>query len=129
MNEKMTKFYEAVSADEALKEELDKAVSGAALDAEEPTRSTVADAIAAFAAARDLNLTAADVLAADAEAAEGELSDEELAAVAGGVSCGCFIVGAAKGCGCFFGGKGGNNMGYVPSLGNKCIGMGGINME
>ncbi len=100
MNEKMTKFYEAVSADEALKEELLEVTSGVAINAEDTSRAAMADAVAAFAAAHDLDLTAADVLAADSEAMEGELTDEELMAVSGG-GCGCIVIGIAKGCGCF----------------------------
>ena len=106
MNEKVTKFYEAVSADDALQAELVAVTEGVDLEglSEEEARTAMAEAVAAFAAAHDLDLTVEDVLAADAEAAEGELSEAELEAVAGGASgvgCGCFIIGAVKGCGCF----------------------------
>ncbi len=129
MNKKVTKFYEVLSADEALQKELNEVVSETALDDEDTARSAMVEAIASFAAAHDLDLTADDILAADAEAAEGELSDEELAAVAGGgipydASCGCFIIGASKGCGCFIGGKG-KKFGTDNDFGDKCYALGG----
>lgn len=104
MNEKVTKFYEAVSADDALQEELASVTEGVDVEgvSEEEARQAMAEAVAAFAAEHDLDLTVEDVLAADADAtAEGELSDAELAAVAGGGDCGCVIIGAVNGCGCF----------------------------
>lgn len=106
MNEKVTKFYETISSDGALQAELDEVVGGVSLvDVPEgEARQAVADAVAAFAAERGLDLAAADLLATDAEAqVEGELADAELAGVAGG-ACGCFIIGAVKGCGCFVAG-------------------------
>ena len=112
MNEKVTKFYEAISADDALQEELVAVTEGIDLEgvSEEEARAAIAEAIAAFAAEHDLDLTAADILAADAEAAaEGELTEAELAAVAGGAKCACFIIGALKGCGCVLGGASGKD--------------------
>ena len=103
MNEKVTKFYEVVSADDALQAELVAVTEDVNLEgvSEEEARQAIAEAVAAFAAEHDLDLTVEDVLAADAEAAaEGELSEAELAAVAGGVKCGCVIIGMLKGKGC-----------------------------
>ncbi len=107
MNEKVTKFYEVVSGDDALQAELVAVTEGVDLEgvSEEEARQAMAEAVAAFAAEHDLDLTVEDVLTADADAtAEGELSEAELEAVAGGNQgdgCGCFIIGAVKGCGCF----------------------------
>ena len=105
MNEKLKAFYEAVSADGKLQEELVAVTDGVSFDdvTEEEARQAMADAVAAFAAEHDLDLTAADILAADVER-EGELSDAELEAVGGGKDCLCVIIGAVKGCGCFFAG-------------------------
>ena len=103
MNEKVTKFYEVVSGDDALQAELVAVTEGVDLEgvSEEEARTALAEAVAAFAAAHDLDLSAEDILAADAEAAaEGELSEAELEAVAGGAKCGCFIIGMLKGKGC-----------------------------
>ncbi len=103
MNEKVKKFYEVVSADDALQAELVTVTEGVDVEgsSEEEARTAMAEAIAAFAAAHDLDLTTEDILAADAEtAAEGELSEDELEAVAGG-ACGCVVIGAVKGCFCF----------------------------
>lgn len=110
MNEKVTEFYEIVSASGELHEELATIVDGLDIEgmSEDDAREAMADAVAAFAAAHELDLTAADILAADAAGPKGELSDVELANVAGG-GCGCFIIGAAKGCGCFL--AGGSNHG------------------
>ncbi len=107
MNEKVQKFYEVVSADDALQAELVTVTDGVAVEgvSEEEARAALAEAVAAFAATHDLDLTAEDILAADAEAAEGELSDAELEAVAGGAKCGCVVAGAVKGCFCFFYGE------------------------
>ena len=107
MNEKIQKFYEVVSTDDALQAELTTVTEGVAIDGvpERQARRAMAEAVAAFAAAHDLDLTAADILAADAEQPEGEISEAELEAVTGGVKCGCFIVGAATGCGCFISGS------------------------
>ena len=105
MNEKVTKFYEVVSADDALQAELVAVTEGVDLEgvSEEEARQAVAEAVAALAAAHDLDLTVEDLLAADAEAAaEGELTEAELAAVAGGAKCGCFVIGMLKGKGCVF---------------------------
>ena len=109
MNEKVTKFYEVVSADDALQTELASVTEGVDLEGvpEEEARQAMAEAVAAFAAEHDLDLTVADILAADAEAtAEGELSEAELEVVAGGLdACVCIVIGAVKGCGCVvFGG-------------------------
>lgn len=101
MNEKMTAFYEAVSTDGALQAELVAVIEGVDLEGVEEVeaRQAMADAVAAFAAAHDIELTAEDILAAEIQV-EGELSEEELANVAGGY-CFCALIGAAKGCGCF----------------------------
>ncbi len=103
MNENVTRFYETVSADEELQKGLQAVVDGVELDgvSEDDARAAMAEAVAAFAAEHDLELTKEDILATELEAPEGELADAELEAVAGGGGCGCFIVGAAKGCGCF----------------------------
>ena len=106
MKEKVTKFYEAVSADGELQEELTSVIEGVNLEGvtEEEARTAMAEAVAAFAATHDLDLTAEDILAADIEAqGEGELSEEELDSVSGG-GCGCFIIGTSKGCACFMAG-------------------------
>lgn len=97
MNERMTRFYEVVSADDGLRAELDEATSAVAVEgrSEDEARRAVADAVVAFAAAHDLELTIADVLEATRESeagdeanegtdVDGELSEAELASVAGG---------------------------------------------
>ncbi len=107
MNEKIQRFYEAVSADEGLQAELGAAVEGVELEgvSEEEARAAIAEVVAAFSAEHDLDLTVEDILAADAEAVEGQLSEGELEAVAGGSSgCACVIIGMFRGCGCFIGG-------------------------
>ena len=108
MSEKVAKFYEAVSADEGLQAELAEAVEAVSLEevSEEEAREDMANAVAAFAAAHDLELDASDLLVADADALEGKLSEEELEAVTGGgKKCLCVIIGAVNGCGCvIFGG-------------------------
>ena len=126
MNEKVQKFYEVVSADDALQAELVAVTDGVDVEdvSEEDARTAMADAVAAFAAAHDLDLTAEDILAADAEAAtEGELSEAELEAVAGG-SCGCVIIGAVKGCACFFFGQS-KDLSTSQTQSGKCISIGG----
>ncbi len=102
MNEKVTRFYEVVSADDALQAELVAVTEGVNLDSlsEEEAREAMAEAVAAFAAAHELDLNAEDILAADAKAPEGELSEAELEGVSGGGRCACVIIGAVKGCGC-----------------------------
>ena len=104
----MTRFYEAVSADEGLQAELVAVAEGVQVEGvpEAEARQAMAEALATFAAAHDFDLSAEDVLAADAEASEAELSESELAAVAGGKGCACFIVGAATGSFCLFAGGG-----------------------
>ncbi len=88
---------------------------------EEEARTAIAEAVAAFAAAHDLDLSAEDILAADAEATvEGELSEAELEAVAGGAKCGCVIIGMLKGCGCFL--AGGSKFGDD----SLCVTVGGV---
>ena len=103
MNEKLTRFYEVVSADDSLQHELvavTESVNLAGLT-EKEARAAMAGAVAAFATEHDLDLTAEDILAADeGPTVEGELSDAELEAVAGGAHCACVIIGAVKGCGC-----------------------------
>lgn len=101
MNENMTKFYEAVSTDGKLQEELTVVTNGLRFDSvsETEARQATADAVARFAAEHDFDLTAADILDAGADVPEGELSEDELEAVSGG-SCGCFVIGAASHCGC-----------------------------
>ncbi len=114
MNENVTRFYETVSADEELQKGLQAVVDGVELDgvSEDDARAAMAEAVAAFAAEHDLELTKEDILATELEVPEGELADAELEAVAGG-GCACFIVGAAKGCGCFM--VGGANSGVDKS--------------
>ncbi len=124
MNEKVTKFYEVVSADDELQAELMAVTEGVNLEdvSEEEARAAMAEAVAAFAAAHDLDLTVADILAAD-EAPEGELSEAELDVVAGGrtkTGCACVVIGAVKGCGCFIGG-GGKDMGLDMQFLPGCI--------
>ncbi len=108
MDEKITKFYEAVSADEELQAELAEVTEAVSLEevSEEEAREDMANAIAAFAAAHDLDLSAQDLLVADADIVEGRLSEEELQSITGGgKKCLCVIVGAVTGCGCvIFGG-------------------------
>ena len=67
---------------------------------EKEAREAMAEAVASFAAAHELDLAAEDILAADEKAPEGELSEAELAGVSGGGRCACVIIGAVKGCGC-----------------------------
>ncbi len=107
MNEKIQQFYEVISADDALQAELVAVTEGVDIEgvSEEEARTAVAEAVAAFAAEHDFDLTAEDILAADTEVPEGELSEAELEAVAGGAKCGCVAVGAVKGCFCFFYGE------------------------
>ena len=101
MNEKVSRFYEVVSADDALQAELVAVTEGVSLEglSEKEARAAIAEAVASFAAAHDLDLTVEDLLAADV-APEGELSEAELAGVSGGGRCACVIIGAVKGCGC-----------------------------
>lgn len=101
MRENVSRVYEAVSADDALQAELAAVTEGVDIEglSETEAREAMAEAVASFAAAHDLDLAAEDLLATDA-APEGELSDEELMAVAGGGRCACVIIGAVKGCGC-----------------------------
>ena len=118
MNEKVTKFYEVVSADDALQAELVAVTEGVDLEgvSEEEARQAMAEAVVAFAAEHDFDLTVKDILAADADAAEGELSEDELSAVAGGGGasfCFCIVIGAVKGCGCFMMGAEMNTSGGV----------------
>ena len=82
MNEKVTKFYEALSADSALKDELQAVTDGIELHVEVEGRADLAKAIADFATAHGFDLTADDLLVEPAS--EGELSEDELAVVAGG---------------------------------------------
>ena len=108
MNENMTRFYEAVSADEGLQAELAAVAEGVQIEGvpEAEAKQAVAEALAAFAAAHDFDLSAEDVLAADAELSQGELSESELAAVAGGGDCICMVGGASKGSFCLLIGAG-----------------------
>ncbi len=124
MNENMKAFYEAVSEDKNLQAELTAVTEGVNLEdvSEEEARAAMAEAVAAFAAAHELDLTAEDILAAD-EAPEGELSESELDVVAGGITktgCACVVIGAVKGCGCFIGG-GGKDMGLDMQFLPGCI--------
>ena len=88
MNEKVKAFYEAVSADGTLQEELVAVTNGIDLGnfSEEEARQAMAEATAEFAAAHDLDLAAADVIEAYEVLPDGELSEEELADVSGGIS-------------------------------------------
>ncbi len=134
MNEKVQKFYEVISADDALQAELVTVTEGVDVEgiSEEEARTAMAEAVAAFAAAHDLDLTAEDILAAEAEtAAEGELSEAELEAVAGG-ACGCIFIGAVKGCFCF--GYGQHKDLSTPQTEGKagdgtCTGLGGTGRD
>ena len=114
MNETVNRFYEAVSADGELREELVSVTEGVTLDgvSEDVARVAMADAVAAFAATHGFDLAAEDILAADGKAPEGELSDAELETVTGG-GCGCFVIGAVKGCVCIIGGGAGKGESLV----------------
>lgn len=128
MNERVKAFYEAVSADGTLQEELVTVTDDVNLEgvSEDEARMAMAEAVAAFAARHDIDLTVEDVLAADDEArAEGELSEEELETVSGGVDCGCAALGILKGCFCFIYGE--HKFENTASSGfahNRCIGGG-----
>ncbi len=82
MNEKVTKFYEAVSADSALRDELQAVTDGIELHVEVEGRDDLAKAIADFATAHGFDLAADDLIVEPVS--EGELSEDELAVVAGG---------------------------------------------
>ncbi len=130
MNEKVQKFYEVVSADDALQAELVTVTENVDVEgvSEEEARAAMAEAVVAFAAAHDLDLTTEDILAADVEASEGELSEAELEAVAGGGGCGCFVIGVVKGCVCVMYGEHQNvESKKLGSAGEHvCTGIGGI---
>ncbi len=118
MDEKVKAFYETISADEALREALMAKLDAIDLgDDEAKVRAEMAESVAEFAKEHGYDVTVEDVLV---EGPEGELSEQELAEVAGGV-CACVVIGAAKGCGCFF--AGGASM-SDDSLGTACVGLG-----
>ncbi len=127
MDEKMTKFYEALSADEELRAELVRLTDSVVVEGvtEEEARHLVAEVVAVFAVEHGFDLSQEDILAARSDA-ESELSEAELAAVAGGGGasiCFCVIIGALKGCGCFFmGGDNSENMGVICAFGGGGIG-------
>ena len=109
MNARVTVFYELVSGDLALQEELNEVIGAVELSRDEAvSRRNMANALAAFAQEHGLDLVADDLLMADnAARSEHELSEDELMAVAGGaIDCICPVIGAANGCGCFFYGQG-----------------------
>ncbi len=109
MNARVTVFYELVSGDLALQEELNEVIGAVELSRDEAvSRRNMANALAAFAQEHGFDLVADDLLMADnAARSEHELSEDELMAVAGGaIDCICPVIGAANGCGCFFYGQG-----------------------
>jgi predicted ribosomally synthesized peptide with nif11-like leader len=92
---KVTEFYEALSKDEAMQERA-KGLNAAV----ETTEEAVAEAVVAFAKGEGYAFTAGEL-----KDYGKELSDEELAAVAGGASNICLIGGGGGGvsnCLCVF---------------------------
>ena len=90
MTDNMKKFLEAVSQDKEFLEKL--------------TGAETPEAVIALAAEKGFTLTQEDL---KQEPASGKISDDELEAVAGGETCGCFFGGGGeRSCGCFFGGSG-----------------------
>ena len=104
MNENLKKFLEEVEKNEELKAKL-KALTD---------KDTAVEKAIEIAKEYGFTLTAEDC----AQKADGELSEDELASVAGGVmgcfiisgdrdggGCGCVVVGAVKSCGCAIAGS------------------------
>ena len=107
MNARVTVFYELVSGDLALQEELNEVIGAVELSRDEAvSRRNMANALAAFAQEHGFDLVADDLLMADnAARSEHELSEDELMAVAGGaIDCICPVIGAVKGRRCFLSG-------------------------
>lgn len=106
MTENLKKFLEEASSDEALIEKF--------------TKAETPEAIIALAAEKGFTLTADDLK--PEEASGGEVSDEELATVAGGKACFCAAGGGGESgsndhtCWCVLGGSGSgyhrHNCGY-----------------
>ena len=107
MTENLKVFFEQLSQNQALKDELE------ALGKEYPdngqlerNKAAIVQKTLEIAAKHGLTLTKEDFEAMEAEAAKaGDLTDEQLEAVAGGGDCSCFLAGFSKGCNCAIVGK------------------------
>ena len=100
MSNTVQSFYEAVVKDAALREQLatlEKEVAGKDLTAAEQ-EGFIREKVLPVAKAAGFDLTLEELKAY--QPTKGELSDQELSEVSGGASCGCAIIGAAKGSAC-----------------------------